>query len=218
MKRREFSAASLAGWAATGLTAAGLPQIAAAQGQPQPGKDYVVLSQRQPVAAPAGKIEVVEFFWYGCPHCYRFDPTLEAWLKKIPADVAFRRVHVAFAPPYQPHQKLFYALEAMGREPEVHAKVFNAIHQERLPLNTPEAIADFLAKFGFEKSKFLEVYNSFGVATKCQQASKLGEGYKIDGVPTLGVHGRFWTSGSLTSNMERALAVTDHLIGLARKG
>lgn len=216
MKRRDFSA-----WAAgVGLGGAALavPQRAAAQGGPVEGTHYVRLSRPQPTQAGAGKIEVIEFFWYGCPHCFAFDPALESWLKRAPADVAFRRVHVAFAAPYRVHQRLFYTLETLGREAEVHAKIFNAIHVQRQPLDKPETIADFLAANGFDRAKFLEVFDSFAVQTKCQQASRLSESYKIDGVPALGVNGRYYTSGSLAGGGDRALAVVDWLLARVRKG
>lgn len=216
MKRREFSA--LAASLGLGGLSLALPQGANAQGGPVEGTHYVRLSQPQPTQAPSGKIEVIEFFWYGCPHCFAFDPTLESWLKRLPGDVAFRRVHVAFAAPYRAHQRLFYALESLGREPEVHGKIFNAIHLQRVPLDKPETIADFLAANGFERDKFLEVYNSFGVQAKCQQASHLAEGYKIDGVPALGVNGRYFTSGSLAGSNDRSLAIVDYLLAHIRKG
>lgn len=215
MKRREFSA-----WAAGtgGALALGLPLAARAQGGPIEGKHYVRLSQALPVQAAAGKIEVIEFFWYGCPHCFAFDPMLEAWLKRAPADVAFRRVHVAFGAPYRVHQRLFYTLETLGRESQVHQKIFNTIHLQRQPLDSPETIADFLAANGFDRAQFLDVYNSFGVQTKCQQASRLAEAYKIDGVPAMGVNGRYFTSGSLAGGNDRALAVVDWLLERTRKG
>lgn len=215
MKRREFSAlAASLGLGGLGLS---LSQQAGAQGGPiVEGTHYVRLSQPQPTQAPAGKIEVIEFFWYGCPHCFAFDPTLEGWLKRLPADVAFRRVHVAFAAPYRAHQRLFYALESMGREHEVHSKIFNAIHQQRIQLDKPEAIADFLAANGFERDKFLEIYNSFSVQAKCQQASRLVDGYKIDGVPAMGINGRYFTTGSLAGGNERMLATVDAVLARIR--
>jgi thiol:disulfide interchange protein DsbA len=214
MKRREFSA-----WAAgAGLGALGLPRVAGAQGGPIEGTHYVRLSQPLPVQAAAGKIEVIEFFWYGCPHCFQFDPMLERWLKHAPPDVAFRRVHVAFAAPYRAHQRLFYALESLGREAQVHDRIFNAIHQQRQSLDTPEAMADFLAANGLERAQFLATYNSFGVQAKCQEASRLAQAYKIDGVPALGINGRYFTSGSLAGGNDRALAVADWLLERIRKG
>ncbi|CAG1017275.1 Thiol:disulfide interchange protein DsbA [Burkholderiaceae bacterium] len=212
MNRREFSAQlAVAGLAATGLT------TAVAQGAPVEGTHYVKLSQPVPVAA--GKIEVIEFFWYGCPHCNVFEPALDAWSKKLPADVAFRRVPVAFREePFVAHQKIYYALEAMGLIPTMHRKVFYAIHSERQRLDKPADIAAFMQKNGVDSAKFLDQYNSFSVQTKVRQASKAAADYKIDGVPAIGVHGKFYTSGTLAGSPDASLAVADHLIQRVRKG
>ena len=177
------------------------------------------LGQPLPVSVPAGKVEVVEFFWYGCPHCNAFEPALEAWVKKLPADVVFRRAPVAFRDePFGTHQRIYYALEALGQVEAMHRKVFYAIHNDRAKLDKPAEIAAFMAKNGVDSAKFLDAFNSFGVQTKARQAKLLAEAYKIDGVPALGVHGRFYTSGSLAGSQERALAVADFLIGRSRKG
>lgn len=206
---------------AQGLAAAaGLAWLPAglAQGGPVEGRDYVKLGQRQPTQDPA-KIEVVEFFWYGCGHCHSFEPALEAWLKKLPADVNFRRMPVAFREqPFLTHQKLYFALEALGLVEGMHRKVFAAMHVQRNPLATPEAVFDFVEKQGVERAKFVEAFNSFGVAGKAKQASALSAGYRIDGTPAMGVNGRYYTSGSLTGTHERALAVTDWLIARERRG
>jgi len=217
MQRREFSAALIgAGLGASALSLAG---PAAAQGGPVEGTHYVRLSQPLPVAAPAGKVEVIEFFWYGCPHCNAFEPALESWVKKLPADVAFRRVPVVFREePFTAHQRIFYALEAMGQLEAMHRKVFYAIHAEHSRLDKPADIAAFMTKNGLDGAKFLDVYNSFSVQTKSRQAKQLAESYKIDGVPAIGIHGRYYTSGTLAGTPERSLAVADYLIGVARKG
>ncbi len=217
MNRREFSIQTL-GTIGLGLSAA-WPSLALAQGgEPVEGTHYVKLSQAAPTSAPAGKIEVVEFFWYGCPHCHHFEPYLAAWAAKLPADVAFRRVPVAFREvPFGAHQRLFYALEALGLIPALHAKVFNAMHQEGLKLDKPELMADFLGKQGVDKAKFLGVYESFSVQTKCRQARTLTDAYKIDGVPALGIAGQFYTSVGLNGTPEKALATTDALLNKVRK-
>lgn len=213
-QRRQLAASGVAALAVLGLGLNGRP--AQAQGGPVEGKDYVRLSQRQPTAG-GGKIEVVEFFWYGCPHCYHFEGPLEAWLKKLPADVAFRRVPVAFREvPFVHHQKLYYALEALGALEATHRKVFTAMHVQRNPLATPEAIVDFVAKQGIDRAAFVEAFNSFGVAGKAKQAAALSVGYRIDGTPALGVNGQFYTSGTLAGTHERALAITDWLIAQSR--
>jgi protein dithiol oxidoreductase (disulfide-forming) len=217
MKRRDF-AASLVG-AGLGTAALTLPAAALAQGGPVEGTHYVRLSQPVPTVAEAGKIEVIEFFWYGCPHCNAFEPTLEAWVKKLPADVTFRRVPVAFREePFVAHQRIFYALEAMGQVEAMHRKVFYAIHNDRAQLSKPAEISAFMAKNGVDGAKFLDTYNSFGVQTKVRQAKQLAEAYKIDGVPALGIQGRYFTSGTLAGNTDKALEVTNFLLQRARKG
>ena len=215
MKRREFAATLLA--ATTGT--AGLVQtpLGHAQGTPTEGKHFVRLSQPLPAAA-GGKIEVVEFFWYGCPHCNDFEPVLEPWVKKLPADVLFRRVPVAFRDePFGSHQRLYYALESMGQVDALHRKVFYAIHNDRAKLDKPADIAAFMAKNGLDGAKFLDVFNSFSVQTKARQAKQLSESYKIDGVPAIGIQGRFYTSGSLAGSNDRALEVADFLVQQVRK-
>lgn len=168
--------------------------------------------------APAGKIEVVEFFWYSCPHCNAFEPQLEAWIKKAPKDLYIRRAPVSFRPDFEPQQRLYYVLESMGKVEELHKKVFYAIHVEKQPLATADQVAAWAEKQGINKAKFVEAYNSFPVVTKVRKATQLQDMYKVDGVPAMGVAGRYYTSGSLAQTMERALVVTDYLIGLARKG
>lgn len=217
MNRREFSIQSL-GAVGLGLGAS-LPGLALAQGTPVEGTNYVKLSQLAPTSAPAGKIEVVEFFWYGCSHCNHFEPYLAAWAAKLPADLAFRRVPVAFREnPFGVHQRLFFAIEALGLIPQLHAKVFHGLHEEGLKLDKPELIADFIAKQGIDKTKFMATFDSFGVQTKARQARTLMDAYKIDGVPAIGVGGQYYTSVALNGTPEKALATTDFLINKLRKG
>ena len=213
MQRREFSMS-----AATLAATAGLPvTIAHAQGQPfKEGVDYLTLDKPGPTEAVAGKIEVVEFFWYSCPHCNRFEPQLEEWAKKMPKDVVLRRAPIAFRPDFEPQQRLYFALEGMNKVEELHKKVFYAIHVEKQALNSLPLIADWVEKQGIDKAKFTEVYNSFPVATKTRKATLLQDAYKVDGVPALGVAGKYYTSGAVAQTMERALVVTDHLVGLVR--
>ena len=162
---------------------------------------------------------MIEFFWYGCPHCNAFEPMLDAWQKGLPADVAFRRVPVAFRDePFTAHQRIFYALDAMGLIPTMHRKVFYAIHAERQRLDKPQEIAAFMAKNGVDSAKFLENYNSFSTQTRVRQAAKLAADYKIDGVPAIGVHGKYFTSGTLAGTPEGSLKVAEYLIQRERKG
>jgi thiol:disulfide interchange protein DsbA len=212
MKRRDFSLQLAAAGVAAAFT---VP--ARGQGAPVAGTHYTKLSQPAAVAAPPGKIEVVEFFWYGCPHCYALEPTLEAWAKRLPNDVVLRRVPVGFGAMHQTHQKIYYSLEAMGLVDSMHQKVFNAIHQQRQRLDKESDIVAFMAANGVDGAKFAEQFKSFSVQTKARQATQLSEAYKIDGVPALGVQGLYLTSGSLAGSNERALAVTDYLVQSVRK-
>jgi thiol:disulfide interchange protein DsbA len=216
MKRREFSQAA-AGVALTSSVLV-MPVAHAQLKKPQAGKDYQVLDPRATVDAPAGKVEVVEFFWYNCPHCNVFEPTLAEWVKKLPKDIAFRRVPIAFRDDFVPQQRLFFALEAMGLVEKFHAKVFAAIHGEKQNLATGEAITEWIGRQGVDKAKFVEQYNSFSVVTKAGRASKLQNAYKVEGVPALGVAGRFYTDGSMAGSMERALQVVETLVAEVRAG
>ncbi|MDP2371942.1 thiol:disulfide interchange protein DsbA/DsbL [Rhodoferax sp.] len=215
MKRRQFSLACGTAMVAGSVVCA----PALAQGdQPKAGTDYHLVEQRAAVDAPAGKIEVVEFFWYSCGHCNAFEPTLEAWIKRVPKDVVVRRVPVAFQDSFAPQQRLYYVLEAMGLVDKLHGKVFAAIHVDKLKLDRPELISEWVAKQGVDKTKFMEHYNSFSVATKVRKATELQNAYRVEGVPALGVAGRFYTDGALAKNMDRALMVVEFLIAGVRSG
>ena len=214
MKRRDFALAA----------SAGLPLWALAQGPapakpaPQEGIEYVTLDKRVPAESNDGKIEVIEFFWYSCPHCNAFEPRFAQWIKAAPKDVVVRRVPVRFRDDFEPQQRMFYTLEAMGKLEALHVKLFTAIHGDKQKLDTLDTLSAWAVKNGLDKAKFTEVFNSFGVATKARRATQLQEAFKVQGVPSLGVAGRFYTDGSLASNMESALAVTEYLIGQVRKG
>lgn len=214
MKRRDFSLAAAA-VAVPGLT--GVGQAAAQGAKPQAGKDYMVLDKRVPMDAAAGKIEVIEFFWYSCPHCNAFEPALEAWIKTAPKDVSIKRVPVSFREDFAPQQRLFYTLEAMNKLDEMHRKVFQAVHVERQAISKDDAIIAWAEKQGLDKAKFTEVFRSFTVASKLRRAAQLQDAFKVEGVPALGIAGRYYTDGSMAGSMERALKVTDYLITEARK-
>jgi thiol:disulfide interchange protein DsbA len=215
MNRREFSAAAAV---VLGASALGWPHLSLAQVRaPEDGKDFRTLDKKVPVEAPAGKIEVVEFFWYSCPHCNAFEPLLNAWLKKLPPDVSFRRVPVAFRDDFVPQQRLYYTLEAMGKVDQLHDKVFDAIHKDHQPTDREDRILAFADKNGLDKAKFQEIYNGFAVATKARKAKQLQDDYQVDGVPALGVAGKYYTDGTLAGGMPRALQVLDYLIAEARR-
>jgi len=215
MQRRAFSISAVTLAAATGIS--GVPTLAQAQARAfQSGSDYLTLDKPAPTEAPAGKIEVVEFFWYNCPHCNGFEPMFDAWAKKQAKDVSVRRVPIAFRPDFEPQQRLYYVLESLGKVDELHKKVFMAIHVEKQPLNTADQIAAWVDKQGIPKAKFMELYNSFSVSTKARKATQLQDAYALDGVPALGINGRYFTSGTQAKTLERSLQVADYLIGQSR--
>jgi len=223
LDRRDFSLGLAAGLSSTGLLAPAFAQTA----WPAEGANYVRLGQPAPVVS-AGKIEVVEFFWYECPHCNAFESPLEAWSKKMPADVVLRRVPVWFQEvPFAAQQRLFYTLETMGLVPTLHRKAFAAIHNDRARLRTPEDMAAFALKNGVDPIRFMTTFGSPEVAALTRQARQLADAYKIDAVPAMGVQGRYYTNGNLANagqpakgpavGNERLLAVVDTLLARVRK-
>jgi thiol:disulfide interchange protein DsbA len=210
MNRRDFSSLGL------GFVALSATPLAHAQAGPAEGTHYQRLAQPIPMA-PTGKVEVVEFFWYGCPHCFALEPLVEQWLARLPPDVNFRRAPAAFTPQYEFHQRVYFALEAMGEVATVHRKLFNAIHLEKKRLGSEAEVVAFVSGLGLDGAKFSETLKSFGVATKARQARQLAEGYRIDGVPAVGVQGRYITSAAMAGGNERVFQVVDHLVGQARK-
>ena len=188
----------------------------AAPAAPVAGKDYTVLSTPQPVEAPAGKIEVIEFMWYGCPHCNEFDPYLEAWIKKQGPDVVFKRVPVAFRDDFIPHSKLYHAVDALGLANQLTPTIFHEIHVNKNYLLTPEDQAKFLAKNGVDPKKFIDAYNSFSTQSAVQRDKKLIEDFRIDGVPTLAVQGKYETGPAQTNSLPGTIQVLDYLVAQVR--
>ena len=180
------------------------------------GFDYRILPVAQPLETK-GKVEVIEFFWYGCPHCYDFEPELNAWLKRQPKDVTFRKVPVAFRDDFMPHSQLFYALESMGKGEAMNEKVMYAMHKENRRLMTENEIADWVASQGIDRNTFLASYRSFAVISKARAARQMADAYRIDGVPTIVMQGRYVTSPSIAGTKAKAIAVMDHLEQKIRK-
>ena len=210
MKRRDFSLTAL-----SAVAASTLPHTVLAQGAaPKAGKDYVKLDKPVPTDAPAGKVEVIEFFWYSCPHCSEFEPVFANWLKSSATkNVAARRVPVAFNASFIPQQKLYYALEGMDKVNELHARVFRAIHVERQKLATDAAVLEWVGKQpGIDLAKFKEIYNSFTVSNQVRRATQLQEAYGVEGVPAMGVAGRYYTDGTHAGSMPAVLAVVNYLV------
>jgi thiol:disulfide interchange protein DsbA len=212
MKRRIFSTALMSAAAVLANAPAWAQQAF------RSGKDYITLDKTLSTDAGAGKIEVLEFFWYSCPHCNVFEPTFDQWVKNVPKDVVVRRVPVAFREDFVPQQRLYFTLEAMNLVEKMHIRVFNAIHGEKQMLNTDAAVLAWAEKQGIDKAKFEQTYKSFGVATKAKRAGQLQNDFKIEGVPSLGVAGRYYIDGTLAGSMPRALQVADALIAQTRQG
>ena len=153
--------------------------------------NYTELKTPQPVEAQGGKIDVVEFFWYGCIHCYNLEPALESWVKKLPPDVQFRRVPAVFNPRWGHDAAIFYAFEAMGLLDKLHKPLFDAIHRGGLRTDNPQALDQWLQKQGVEPKKFNETMRSFAVQSKTRRAIQLTTGYAIEGTPAMAVQGRY---------------------------
>lgn len=184
---------------------------APAQSEFQQGRHYQALGTPQ---ADGGnkQIEVIEFFWYGCPHCFAFEPAINKWLAKKPANVKFTRVPAVFRPDWQVHAQAYYALESMGEVDRAHEEIFKAIHKRKQSADTPKAIAKIVAKVGVDPDKFIQAMRSFSVQVKVKQAGKLLRGYQVAGVPAVAVNGRFKSSARDAGNYDRLTQVIDHLV------
>jgi len=185
--------------------------------QAQGAQQYTVVNPPLPSDTP-GKIEILEFFAYTCPHCAAMEPMVEDWVKtKKPDDVVLKQIPLAFNASMKPLQQLYYTLQTLNR-PDLHAKVFNAMHVERKRLFDKKAMGDWAAEQGVDRAQFDSVFDSFSVQTQVQRADQLAEEYKIDGTPTFTVGGKFVTSPSLAGNSyEGALQEIDRLIPMARQ-
>ena len=182
----------------------------------QAGKQYVELSSPVPVEQ-AGKIEVIEFFWYGCPHCYSFEPVINPWVAKLPSDVNFIRIPAFFGGLWDAHGQMFLTLQSMGVESKVHQAIFKAIQEDKRPLAKPEDMAIFLASQGVDQQAFLDTYNSFAVQGAVANAKQFASEYKVMGVPTMIVNGKYRTDVGMAGGQEAILQVVDALIAKERK-
>ena len=171
------------------------------------------LPKPQPVETP-GKIEVIEFFWYGCPHCNSLEPSVEAWEKQLAKDVAFRREHIVWAgrSDTETHARLYLTLRAMGLLPQHHRAVFEAIHGSKVQLRSEKDIFDWAAKRGIDRGKFEAVYKSFGINTQLARAKDLTERYLADGVPGFGINGKYFASLGGARTDKRLFEIVNKLI------
>src|SRR3954469_14662114 len=195
---------------------AALPVVspAGAQGNFQ----YTELKPPQTTEADPKKVEVVEFFWYGCPHCYNLEPYIERWLKSLPADVQFRRVPAVFNQRWGHDAAVFYTLEALGLLDKLHRPLFDAIHRDRLDTANEPALSQWLQKNGVDAKRFIDTMKSFGVQSKTRRAVQLTTAYKIDGTPAMAVQGRYTISADQGRSQQGMLDTVSFLVEQVRKG
>ena len=194
---------------------------------PKNGVEYTTLAQPQPVQATGKKVEVIEFFMYHCPHCNALEPQFEQWVKKQGDNIVLKRVHLPFTGANDPEAHLYLTLEALGKVDEMHAKVFKAVHVDRIRLNQDAAIIDWVSKNGIDRATFVNAWNSFGVMAKLRRQPQIVDAYKIDGVPTMVVDGKYETSPATVYNsvkttneaqlFQATLQVMDALVAKAAK-
>lgn len=177
---------------------------------------YIELTPPQPTEG-GGKVEVIEFFWYGCPHCYAFEPVLEPWAKKLSKDVVFRRVPAIFNEQWGVAARVFYALEAIGEQERLHRALFDAIHKDNLRITDESAMAVWLGKQKVDVDKFKAAYRSFTVETKLKRALQMSQAYRLDGVPALAVQGRYVLTAGMINDRQELLRATDRVIAEAVK-
>ncbi|MDB5925507.1 MAG: oxidoreductase [Betaproteobacteria bacterium] len=185
------------------------------------GKDFQLINPPQPTES-GNKIEVIEFFSYACPHCHSLQPSLAAWLKRKPADVEFRRIPAVFQDNWIPFARIFYTLDAMGLVDKLHHDVFAAIHDQRVRLQEPKVLFDWVASKGVDKQKFIDTYNSFSVQSRTQRATDVTRRYNVPFTPAIVVDGRYLTGPSMTAtgnavDYDRFFKVLDQIIASARK-
>ena len=202
---------------ALALGAALLTLAFGAAAQQAPATPYERLQPAQPTDVPQGKIEVIEFFWYGCPHCYRLEPSLNAWLKNKPADVVFKRIHAIPSEAWGLHAYIYYTLETMGLLDPLHDKVFDAIHKDRKNLTNAKILDQFLVENKVDPAKYHEVEKSFTVNAKVKRAAQQTAAYKVDGVPRVFVDGKLYTGPEFAGGEDRIMGAVDEMIAAERK-
>lgn len=182
------------------------------------GIEYQRVLPPQPTKAEAGQVEVVELFWYGCPHCYRFEPALNAWLKNKPDNVVFLRIPAQLNPNWKIHAQAFYTAELLGVGEKMHQPLFHAMQEERLPLNDPASLQTFFAKHGVKKEDFDKVFNSFALQARLKHADNLVRRYGANSVPTVIVNGKYRTNTTIAGGShENLIDVINYLVALESK-
>ncbi|NOQ12898.1 MAG: thioredoxin domain-containing protein [Methyloprofundus sp.] len=180
------------------------------------GKGYKDLAAIQPTQDPT-KVEVIEFFWYGCPHCYQFEPLLEKWHANLPANVTFIRQPAVFSKVWAKHAKAYFTAEVLDVVDKVHADLFHAIQVKKQKLTSEEDLAEFFVAHGVDKAAFHDAYNSFIVDTKMRQAKTMGPRYGITGVPAIVVNGKYLVNGKTAGSHEGMIKVINELIAQESK-
>lgn len=199
-----------------GIAAALLVSATPAYAQLAVGRDYVPINPPQPTEN-AAKIEIVEFFSYGCPHCSDFHPLISKWAAKLPADITFKRVPVSFGRSQWANiGKLYYAAEAIGELGRLDNAAFHAIHQKNIKLYDDATIIEWVGQQGVDSKKFSEAYNSFGVQSKMKRADQMAGGYKVQGVPAIAVDGRYMVLGKEVKSYDELLTIADQVIAKVR--
>lgn len=172
---------------------------------------YNVISPAQ-LTQTGDKIEVLEVFWYACPHCYDFEPHIKEWLQNKPDGVEFRRMPGIFRKNWIPHAKAFYTAEKLGVLDKIHGPLFDAIHKQRKKIHDDDDIEKFFVQHGVDRDEFVKVYESDEIDTKVKQAFVMGQRYKITGVPAIIVNGKYMVSGSTAGSFENVLKITNTLV------
>ena len=196
------------------LTLLGLAFVSAsAEEAYQDGVDYERIVPAQPTAAAKGKIEVVELFWYSCPHCFRFEPYIERWLPKVKDRVDFIRLPAVLRPSWEVHAKAFYTAEALGVLDKIHQPLFDAIHIDKRRLDDEDALADFFAEKGVDKQAFHKAFNSFAVDSEVKRAKQMTRRYRAMGTPAMVINGKYLTDPGMANGFVNILKVVDYLVG-----
>ena len=201
----------IAKWAVAALCGLALllgAALAPAATPPVREKEYVLINPAQPPldgGSNGKRVEVIEFFYYGCPHCYNLQPSLKAWLKSAPKDIEFRRMPTVFQKNWLPLTRAYYALETVGAVEKVHDDVFDAVHKQNVHFTDKNILMEWAARRGVDAKSLGEAYDSFAVQTKTQRAVQLTRAYGISGTPSVVVAGRYLTAPSMTTNADGAV-------------
>ncbi len=178
------------------------------------GIHYQLLTAAQPTSSEPGRVEVLEVFWYGCPHCYTLEPHIKAWVADgIPPEADFRRLPAALNPSWQILARAYYTAEALGILEQAHSDIFREFHVNKNPLNTPESLAEFFGRYGISEADFADAFNSFAVQTKLRRSDALVRRYRITGVPAFVVNGKYVTSASEAGSIPALFEVVNFLVG-----